>query len=57
MEEMLEHFKSGAEQLGPAKRGRKFPQEMKALGARYATERRASGSSRESIASELGVVL
>jgi len=55
MDEKLERFKAGAAQVGPAKRGRKFPQELKALGATYAAERRGSGCTWQTIASELGV--
>lgn len=57
MNEMLEHFKVGAERLGPAKRGRKFPRELQLLAAQYANERRVSGGSWEAIANELGVAL
>ena len=55
MDEKLERFKAGAARIGPAKRGRKFPQELKTLAATYAAERRASGCRWQTIASELGV--
>lgn len=55
MHEKLDRFKAGAAQIGPAKRGRKFPRELKVLGATYAVERRASGCPGQTIASELGV--
>ena len=55
MDEKLERFKAGAAQVGPAKRGRKFPQELKTLGATYAAERRGSGCTWQTIASDLGV--
>lgn len=55
MDEKLERFKAGAAQVGPAKRGRKFPRDLRALGATYAAERRASGCPWQTIASELGV--
>lgn len=55
MDERLKQFQAGAAQVGPARRGRKFSPELKALGATYAAERRASGGRWQAIASELGV--
>jgi hypothetical protein len=55
MNDKLQQFRSEAVSVGPAKAGRKFPKDLKALGAAYAGERRAAGAPWQVIAGELGV--
>ena len=57
MDNRLEQFRTEAAKLGSVRRGRKFSTEMIALGAVYATGRRAQDASWQAIAQELDVAV
>jgi predicted transcriptional regulator len=55
MNAKLQQFRNEAVSVGPTKAGRKFPKELRALGAAYASERRAANATWREVAAELGV--